>query len=111
MKISFVPQRRDDQLVVEQVASDVLRIDGELFNFSDLPDGATIPAGTVPCAWIDGPIERVAGEVSLTLRLPVGPSPSLAVAFPEPITVTEPGPIALPHDPATEPQELPDVDA
>jgi hypothetical protein len=106
MRISFSPQRRDGVLALEQTSVDRLRVNGDLFNFSTLPDGASLPAGTVPCDWIAGPVERVGGEVRLTLILPHGPNPSPAVAFPEPVIVTEIGPIAVPHD-----EEPADVDA
>jgi hypothetical protein len=99
LHISFVPQRFDATLTVSK-AGDVLTINGEQFDFSSLPDGATIPAGEVPSDWISKlhPVERVSGELHLTLILPHGPNPSAAVAFPQPITVIEDGPIAIPHN-------------
>lgn len=110
MHISFSPQRRDDALILEKSAGDRLRINGELFNFNPLNDGDVIPAGVVPSEWIVGPVERVDGEIHLTLILPHGPSPSSVVAFPEPITVVEDGPIHVPFDPV-EQEEIPNVDA
>lgn len=98
MHISFSPQRRDETLTLEKSAGDRLRINGDLFNFNPLPDGGTIPEGQVPCEWIVGPVERIDGEIHVTVILPHGPNPSPAVAFPEPITVTEDGPIAIPAD-------------
>lgn len=95
MNIAFSPQHRDDVLSVSK-QGDVLTINGESFDFSIFPDGATIPAGAVPCEWIVGPVERIDGEIRLTLILPVGPNPSSEEAFPEPITVTVDGPISLP---------------
>jgi hypothetical protein len=98
MRISFSPQRRDDTLILEKPTTDRLRVNGELFDFSTMQDGDVIPAGTVPCDWIIGPVEKVDGEVRLTLVLPHGPNPSQSVAFPEPITATDDGPIAVPTD-------------
>lgn len=98
MKITLSPMRRDDGLTVIK-DGDKLRINGELFSFISLPDGATIPAGEVPCEWIVGPVERIGGEIHLTLILPHGPSPSEAVAFPAPIIDPPDGPLDLPHDP------------
>ena len=95
MHISFSPQRRDATLTVSK-AGDVLTINGEKLNLEPLPDGATIPAGEIPCEWISGPVERIDGEIHLTLILPHGANPPPEVAFPEPITVTEDGPITLP---------------
>ena len=110
MRISFSPQRRDDTLTLEKTSGNRLRINGELFNFDPLQDGDSIPAGEVPCELIDGPVERIDGEVRLTVILPHGANPSQAVAFPEPITVDEDGPIAIPHD-ETELPEEPDDEA
>lgn len=98
MQISFSPQRRDDALTLERTAPDHIRINGELFNFGPLADGDEIPASAVPCEWINGPVQRINGEIHLTLILPHDASPSEEVAFPEPITVTENGPIAVPFN-------------
>lgn len=94
MRISFSPQRSDYTLTLERTSPDRLRINGELFNFGPLNDGDMLPK--VPCDWIVGPVERIDDEVHLTLILPHGPNPSEAVAFPEPISVTQDGPITLP---------------
>lgn len=112
MGISFSPQRRDDVLsVIKQ--GDVLTINAQSFDFSSLPDGAVIPAGEVPCDWIVGPVERVEGEIHLTLIAPyrVG---NRHVGAPPPLIDPPDGPITMPNlDPAPEPEvEEPDhVDA
>lgn len=101
MKISLSPQRCDEQLTVIRSGADVLIINDEPFDFSGLPDGATIPAGVVPCKWITGPVERIGGELHLTLTLPHGPDASEAVAFP--LAIINPpigGMVSLPVDPA-----------
>lgn len=95
MHVSFSPQRRDDALVASK-SGDILTINDESFDFSGLPDGATIPK--VPCEFISGPVERIDGEIHLTLILPHGRNPSQAVAFPESITVSEDGPINTPQE-------------
>lgn len=100
----------DDDLIVTK-SGDVLTINGEVFDFSSLPDGAEIPAYTIPCEWITGPVERLGGKLYLTLRLPHGPIPSLTVAFPAPIIDPPDGPLALPRDPEPEEQEADNVDA
>lgn len=98
MFIALSPQRRDDTLTVSR-QGDTLTINGDAFDFSDLPDGATIAAENSPSPWITGPIERVDGKLHLTLLLPHGPNPSEAVVFPAPIIDPPDGPIDLPHDP------------
>ena len=94
MIISFSPQRQDDELYLSK-AGDILSINGESFDFSSLPDGAMIPAGTVPCKWIVGPVERVSGVIHLTIMLPHGPNAPASVLFPSPITNPSDGEIPL----------------
>lgn len=106
MRISLSPMRRDDELTVIR-DGDKLRINGDLFSFISLPDGATIPAGNIPCEWITGPVHRIDGEIHLTLILPHGPKPTPEQAFPTPIINPANGVIALPQN-AEEPA---DVDA
>jgi hypothetical protein len=97
MHITMSPVRLDDNLTAF-LAGDVLNINGEDFDFGLLPEGATLPAEAIGSLWIVGPVTRVNGELRLTLRLPHGPNPSPAVAFPEPIHMTADGPIPLPTD-------------
>lgn len=98
MQIRLSPQRRDDTLEVTK-AGEVLTINGVAFDFSALPDGATIPLGEVPCDWLVGPVERIGGELRLTLILPHGANPSQDVAFPAPLVNSPDGLLALPSDP------------
>jgi hypothetical protein len=106
MHISFSPQRVDGAMTVIK-DGDKLRINGELFSFISLPDGATLPAGEVPCEWIAGPVDRIDGEIHLTLILPHGPNPSQAVAFPEPLINPPDGELAIPFDPPPPPEPDP----
>jgi len=80
--------------VVKQ--GDTLIINGDVFDFSVIPDGATLPAKAVACEWVNGPVERVNGELQITLLVPIPEGASEAARFPQPFTVTEDGPIALP---------------
>lgn len=105
MKIKFSPVRADEKLLVA-VAGDSIALNGEVFDFSQLPEGATLPAAAIDSRHFAGPVERINGELHLTLRLPHGPNPSREVAFPDPVHVTEDGPIALPFDPEPESVEV-----
>ena len=96
MRISFSPQRRDNALSVSR-QGDTLTINGNAFDFSTLPDGATIAAENSPSPWIKGPIERIDGKLHLTLLLPHGPNPSAAVAFPDPLVDPADGELELPQ--------------
>lgn len=107
MHIKLSPVRTDKTLTAT-LSGDMLTLNGQAFDFGPLPDRATLPAEAIDSEWIVGPVERIDGELHLTLRLPHGPNPSQAVAFPEPIHVTEAGPIALPFDPEPEPEAIPE---
>ena len=97
MIINLSPQRRDDTLSVTKTG-DVLTINGINYDFSQLPEGATLPSEAVDCEFIVGDITRTNGELELTLLLPHGSNPTQEQAFPEPITVLENGPVALPQN-------------
>lgn len=97
MHISFSPQRCDDVLAVSK-AGDVLTINGEAFDFSDLPDDAEIVEGDVPCVWLAGPVRRTGGALHLTLLLPHGPNPPTHVAYPGHFEMNGDGPVPLPTE-------------
>lgn len=101
MQINLSPVRLDETLIAS-ITGEVLTLNGEAFDFSQLPEGATLPADAIDSEHFVGPVERINGELHLTLRLPHGANPSQAVAFPEPIAVTENGPVALPFDASQE---------
>lgn len=114
MHITLSPMRSDDTLTVIK-AGDTLTINGAAFDFSSLPDGATIPMGEIPCEWIFGAVERVSGRLHFTLILPHGANPSEAVAFPTALDNPPDGTLSLPFDPPPVEQlieeEPADVDA
>ena len=97
MIIDLSPVRADVGLIAV-VNGDTIEINGTSFDFSSLPDGATIPAGEVPCDWIIGSVDRAGGSIRITLLLPHGPNPSQEVAFPSPIIDPPDGALAIPHD-------------
>lgn len=95
--IEFSPTRTDVALSLE-VVGEVVKVNGEDFDFSQIPEGGTLPAEAIDSPWFVGPVERVNGHIKLTVTLPHGPNPSDAVAFPQPVEVTEDGPVTLPAD-------------
>ncbi len=92
MRIRLSPQRREGSLVVSKTG-DVLTIDGEAFDFSVIPDGATLPRDAIDCEWIAGDVERNGGDLIVPLILPHGPDPSEAVAFPADLNDPPDGPL------------------
>lgn len=97
MIIKLSPVRLDETLEAA-IAGDVVNVNGQSFDFTQLPEGATLPAEAINSDYFIGPVERINGELHITLRLPHGPNPPQAVAFPQPIYVTEDGPVQLPTE-------------
>jgi hypothetical protein len=96
MKITLLPQRNDDTLTVTK-QGDTLTINGTAYDFSQLPDGGTLPKDAVDCEWILSDINRVDGELELTLLLPHDVDASEAARFPEPIVDPADGQVELPQ--------------
>lgn len=97
MHLTIIPQRRDDAIAVSK-QGDALTINGSAYDFSVIPEGATLPASAVDCEFITGNIERINGVLHISLILPHGTNPSQAVAFPAPIINPPDGVLELPHD-------------
>jgi len=95
MKLIFSPQRRDDVLILSK-SGDVLTINGVPYDFSQLPNGATLPKEAIDCEWIVSDVNRVNGEIELTILLPHGANASHEARFPEPINMTNDGQVVLP---------------
>lgn len=94
MHITFTPMRRDDQLSLSK-SGDMLTINGEVFDLSGIPDGATLPQSAMPCDWLASDIERIGGVLHLTLILPHGPRAPQETLFPQPLSAQD-GVIDLP---------------
>lgn len=94
MHITLSPSSRDDRLTLSK-SGDTITINGEAFDLSAIPDGATLPRDAVACEWLTLDIERIGGVLHLTLILPHGAHAPHEARFPEPIDATD-GPIELP---------------
>lgn len=97
MKINISPQRRDDTVNISK-AGDMLTINGTEYDFSAIPDGATLPDAqkATGCDFLIGSIERKNGDLELTLLLPNAAGASEAARFPQPIINPPDGPMELP---------------
>ena len=84
MKITLSPQRRDDTLEVIK-SGNTLTINGTAYDFSVIPDGATLPLDAVDCIWLASDVERIDGILHLTLLLPHSATASYDARFPTPI--------------------------
>lgn len=94
-KINLSPQVRDGTLTVSK-SGDALTINDVTYDFTPLTEGSTLPAEAVECEYIVGEVKRVDGEIELTLLLPITRDASEAAKYPEPITMTTDGEVALP---------------
>ena len=86
MRVSFAPQRRDDALNIS-ASGDVLTVNGQQFDFSQLQNGDLLPQEAIASEWFAGPVTRESGEVRVKLIRPHGPYPSAADAFPQDVTL------------------------
>ena len=96
MKISFTPQVNDLQLTLSRKSKNILVVNGESYDFKQLPEGGKLPAEAVDNVFFQGDITRVAGELEFVIRLPIGEAASQEECFPTPVIVTVNGVIKLP---------------
>ena len=95
MKINLSPTRSDKELNIIKSA-DTLTINGVPYDFSQLPNGATLPREAIDCEFIVSDVNRVNGEIELTILLPHGANASHEARFPEPIIKNDDGQVVLP---------------
>jgi hypothetical protein len=98
MKIYLSPVRTNAQLTAS-VSGDTITVNGDVLDFTPLLEGETLPRTAVFNDWIIGDVHRIAGEITLTLRLPHGANAPEETRFPDayivPITVAS-GDVPLP---------------
>lgn len=104
MKIKLSPVRSDDHLHAE-VYADMLRLNGVSLDLAALANGATLPADAVACAYINHPVERIDGELVVTITMPHGAQAGEQSRFPVDILSPPDGQVSLPtdQDPRPEP--------
>ena len=95
MLINLSPIRLDKALEISKSA-DTLTINGVPYDFSQLPNGATLPREAIGCEFIVSDVNRVNGEIELTILLPHGANASHEARFPEPIIKNDDGQVVLP---------------
>lgn len=95
MKILFSPVRMDDQLSLTK-SGDALFVNGEKFDFSNIPDGGLLPKEAIISDKLIYDVERINGEIEFTIILPISSAATEAQRFPEPIIQVTDGEIILP---------------
>lgn len=102
MHITLTPVRGDTPRHLHR-KGDVLTVDGEAYDFSGLPEGATLPRDAVTGDWLASDVERVGGALRMTVILPHGADAPAATRFPAPVIDPPDGAVILPpHDDAKE---------
>ncbi|MGN8276749.1 hypothetical protein [Pseudomonas sp. SMN5] len=95
MKMFLSPQRRDDTLEIVKTG-DVLSVNGESFDFSQMGEGDTLPASAISSQWFLDKVDRVGGELVFTILLPLPWNYSQEQAFPVPLDNIQDGPVEFP---------------
>lgn len=72
MKLKFSPCSMDDRLEAS-VSGDTLYLNGVPFDFSPLQAGDILPIEAMGSKWIASSVERIDGEIHLTIVIPHGP--------------------------------------
>lgn len=114
MKLILFPQRRDDELSLS-LQGEILTISGDMLDLSSVPEGATVPMEAIDSPFIIAPIERINGELHVSLLLPQSTPFGVFDEIgnkrpPYNLTVDRDGDIALPVEPVAPQEEQFDAD-
>ena len=81
MYIKLSPKRCDTQLVAS-VEGNVITVNGVRLDFSPLQEGETLPYTAINNQWVTGDVERIDGDIHITLFLPHGCNAPESTRFP-----------------------------
>lgn len=95
MVITLSPQWRPvDAVYVKN--GDTISVNGEVFDFSKIEDGDTLPKEAISSDWFCGDVERIGGHITIKLISPFPTNHSPEQAFPEPVIMNGDGEVPLP---------------
>lgn len=97
MIIKLSPVRSDETLILFK-NGDKLTVNGEEFDFTRLPDGASLPYGSVLCPAVIQTVDRENGELSMSILMPHKAYATESSRFPSPLTNIPDGRVILPTD-------------
>jgi hypothetical protein len=95
MRLIFHPVRSDAALDLRR-RGDALEVNGTLFDFAALPEGAELPPEAMASPVFCGPVRRVDGGIEVNLLLPHGAGAGVVCRHPAPLDLTGDGPVNLP---------------
>ncbi|KSC87540.1 hypothetical protein AO896_19050 [Pseudomonas aeruginosa] len=93
----YAPLPGSDEHLSLVRAGDTLTVNGQLFDFTPLPNGGELPSEAIESEWFVGSVMRRAGRLELALRFPLAENASSAARFPEPMLIEADGPVELPR--------------
>lgn len=76
---------------------DVLTLNEEVYDFTALVEGATLPKEAINSDWIISDVSRNNGNIELSLLFPISSTASEAARFPVPLEVSVDGVVTLPE--------------
>ncbi|MNP18894.1 Caudovirales tail fiber assembly protein [compost metagenome] len=79
-----------------------MNINGLTIDLASLADDSSLPVSAINSPWLAAPIQRVDGQLVLTLYLPNSPESTEAERFPRDLVDVPDGRVALPGRPAEE---------
>ena len=103
MRLQLSPVFFLGQALTVYKQGDSLTINGLTLDFTQLPEGATLPAAATGTEWIVSPVERIGGDLVLTLLLPIPDEADQAARYPADIVTPADGLVALPIPDAEQP--------
>lgn len=102
MKLILNPQQSDATLEMYK-SGDTLTINGEVFDFKKLEEGATLPYGSITSDVIIKEVYKEGGEIVINVVMPHKVYASEASRFPSPLYNIPDGKVTLPTDYDIEP--------
>lgn len=95
-KITFSPQISAEHLLLSKTG-EVLTINGDALDFSDLPEGGEYPPEAIENDFVIGGVTRIGGEIKITVLLPYqNPDAPVSVTYPAPVSIVQDGAVSLP---------------
>lgn len=105
MKLRMYPQRWDNEPYELVKLGDSVFINGEEFDFSSMLEGAELPANAIASKWFMSKMERIDGDIELTMLYPIPANYSPEQANPIFLVDLPDGVVVLP-EPLPEPEQI-----
>lgn len=95
MKITLIPQRRDNRLTIDR-QGDVLILNGRQHDFGLLAAGDVLPQEMTGDDWIVSDVRCSDGRLQLAVIVPHGPLAAAEALIPGTLELASDGPVSLP---------------